>query len=109
MVVERYPAEGAKQLGRIARNRRKTGILAGGEQDNVALWKKIRNVDESISHLVSARIVQFAKEHEATILVFEHLGNLKPAKGKYSRRGNSKRAFWMKGRIAELCQVQGME
>jgi putative transposase len=88
-----------KQLGRIARNRRKTGIIAGGEQDNVALWKKIRNVDESISHLVSARIVQFAKEHEATILVFEHLGNLKPAKGKYSRRGNSKRAFWMKGRI----------
>ena len=88
-----------KQLGRIARNRRKTGILAKGEQDNGALWKKIGNGDESISHLVSARIVQFAKEHEATILVFEHLGNLKPAKGKYSRRGNSKRAFWMKGRI----------
>jgi Putative transposase DNA-binding domain len=29
----------------------------------------------------------------------EHLGTLKPEKGKYSRRGNSKRAFWMKGRI----------
>ena len=48
---------------------------------------------------MSARIVQFAKQHEATIVVFEHLGNLKPAKGKYSKRGNSKRAFWMKGRI----------
>ncbi len=88
-----------KQLGRIARNRRKTGMIAQGEQDNVDLWRKIANGDEDISHLVSARIVQFAKEHEASILVFEHLGHLKPAKGKYSRRGNSKRAFWMKGRI----------
>src|SRR5712692_4776647 len=88
-----------QQLGRIARNRRKTGIIAESEQDNVHLWGKITHVDEQIAHLVSARIVQFAKEHEATLLVFEHLGHLKPAKGKYSHRGNSKRAFWMKGRI----------
>jgi putative transposase len=88
-----------KQLGRIARNRRKTGIIAEGEQDNVHLWRKFNNIDDSIAHLVSARIVQFAKQHEATILVFEHLGNLKPHKGTYSHRGNGKRAFWMKGRI----------
>jgi putative transposase len=88
-----------KQLGRIARNRGKTGVIAEGEQDNVDLWRTINNADESLAHLVSARIVQFAKGHGATIVVFEHLGNLKPAKGKYSHRGNSKRAFWMKGRI----------
>jgi len=88
-----------KLLGRVARNRRKTGIIVEGEQDNADLWRKIRNTDEQVAHLVSARIVQFAKQHEASILVFEHLGNLKPAKGMYSRRGNSKRAFWMKGRI----------
>jgi len=88
-----------KQLGRIARNRRKTGIIAEGEQDNVHLWRKINTIDDSIAHLVSARIVQFAKQHEATIVVFEHLGNLQPHKGTYSHRGNSKRAFWMKGRI----------
>jgi putative transposase len=86
-------------LGWIARNRRKTGIIVEGEQDNVHLWGKIKHVDEHIAHLVSARIVQFAREHEASILVFEHLGNLKPTRGKYSHRGNSKRAFWMKGRI----------
>jgi putative transposase len=56
-------------------------------------------MDEHIAHLVSARIVQFAREQEATILVFEHLGTLKPEKGRYSHQGNSKRAFWMKGRI----------
>jgi hypothetical protein len=95
-----------KLLGRIARNRRKTGIIVEGEQDNADLWRKIRNTDEQVAHLVSARIVQFAKQHEATILVFEHLGNLKPAKGKYSRRGNSKRAFWMKGRIFKYVKYQ---
>ena len=95
-----------KQLGRIARNRRKTGIIAEGEQDNVALWSKIHNVDEQVAHLVSARIVQFAKQHEATVLVFEHLGNLKPTKGKYSHRGNSKRAYWMKGRIFKYCKYK---
>jgi putative transposase len=88
-----------QQFGRIARNRAKTGIIGAGEQDNADLWCKIKQVDEQIAHLVSARIVQFAQEQGATILVFEHLGNLKPEKGRYSRRGNSKRAFWMKGRI----------
>ncbi|HEX3641811.1 MAG TPA: transposase [Ktedonobacteraceae bacterium] len=88
-----------KLLGRIARNRRKTGIIAEGEQDNADLWSKIRHVDEQAAHLISNRIVQFAKQHEATILTFEHLGNLKPRSGKYSKRGNEKRAFWMKGRI----------
>jgi len=86
-------------LGRIARNRSQTGMIAEGEQDNADLWRKIRHVDEHIAQLVSARIVQFAREHQASILVFEHLANLVPEKGKYSRRGNTKRAFWMKGRI----------
>ena len=88
-----------KQLGRIARNRKRTGLIAEGEQDNAALWHKIRNRDESFAHLVSRRIVQFAHEQDASILVFEHLGKLQPQKGRYSRRGNRKRAFWMKGRI----------
>jgi hypothetical protein len=98
-MAERYPAQGAQQLGRIARNRKQTGIIAENEQDNVDLWNKIKHSDEHIAHLISNRIVQFAQQHEATILVFEHLGNLKPTKGKYSKRGNEKRAYWMKGRI----------
>ena len=98
-----------QQLGRIARNRRQTGIIAQGEQDNVDLWRKIKHSDESLAHLVSARIVQFAHHHGATILVFEHLGNLKPEKGKYSRRGNSKRAFWMKGRIFKYAKYKAWD
>ena len=87
------------QLGRIARNRSQTGIIEQGIQDNADLWAKIRNYDEHLSHLVSCRIVQFAQQYGASVLVFEHLGSLKPEKGKYSRRSNSKRAFWLKGRI----------
>ena len=46
-----------KQLGRIARNRSQTGIIAENEQDNADLWRKIRTVDSQVAHLVSARIV----------------------------------------------------
>jgi putative transposase len=68
-------------------------------QDNADLWAKIRNYDENLSHLVSTRIVQFALRHGASVLVFEHLGNLKPEHGKYSKRNNQKRAFWLKSCI----------
>ncbi len=88
-----------RQLGRIARNRSRTGIIAEGEQDNKVRWKRIRHADEAIAHRISCRIVQFATAHGASVLVFEHLANLKPEKGKYSKRGNMKRAYWMKGRI----------
>jgi IS605 OrfB family transposase len=95
-----------KRLGRIARKRSQTGLCAEDEQDNAALWEQIRNRDESFAHLVSRRIVQFAKQQGATILVFEHLGKLRPEKGQYSRRSNSKRAFWMKGRISTYAKYK---
>jgi putative transposase len=88
-----------RQLGRVARNRSQTGMIAEGEQDNAALWAKIRALDEESAHQVSHRIVQFAKQHQASILVFEHLGHFKPQKGKYSKRGNEKRSYWLRGKI----------
>jgi putative transposase len=88
-----------RQLGRVARNRSKTGIITEGEQDNAARWSKIRALDEDSAHQVSHRIVEFAKQHQASILVFEHLGHFKPQKGKYSRRGNEKRSYWLRGKI----------
>jgi len=88
-----------RQLGRIARNRSKTGIIVEGEQDNAALWEKIRSLDEESAHLVSHRIVEFAQHYQASMLVFEHLGHFKPCKGTYSRRGNEKRSYWLRGKI----------
>ena len=86
-------------LGIIATKRSRTGSLNENEQDNKSLWAKIRNIDDYEAHRVSRRILEFALEHGATIIVFEHLGNFKPEKGKYSKRGNSKRSYWLRGRI----------
>ncbi len=33
------------------------------------------------------------------MLVFEHLAHFKPEKGKYSKRGNEKRSYWLRGKI----------
>jgi IS605 OrfB family transposase len=95
-----------RQLGRIARNRRKTGIIAEGEQDNEALWAKIRALDEESAHQVSHRIVEFAQQYQASILVFEHLGHFKPRKGTYSRRGNEKRSYWLRGKIFQYAKYK---
>ena len=53
---------------------------------------------------VSRRIVDFARNNRATVLVFEHLTNLKPDKGKYSARSNQRRAHWLKGKIFDFAK-----
>jgi putative transposase len=93
-------------LGRIARRRRLTGILAEGEPDNVALWAKIRHLDEDTAHRLSRRLVDFAQQQGATILVFEHLGSFRPERGKYSRRANAKRAYWLRGKIVQYSRYK---
>ncbi len=98
-----------RQLGRIAQSRRRTGIIAEGEQDNVALWQKLRHRDDYDAHRISRRIVQFAIQQGASLLAFEHLGTLRPEQGKYSRRGNQKRAYWMKGRIFRYAKYKAWQ
>jgi putative transposase len=96
-------------LGMVARNRRQTGIIAEDEQDNAALWRKIRAIDEDAAHQVSKRIVSFAHVHGANLIVFEHLGNFRPKKGSYSRRGNEKRAYWLRGKIVQYARYKAWE
>jgi len=87
-----------RRVPTLPRNRSKSGMLAEGEQDNAALWAKVRALDEDSAHQVSQRIVEFAQQHQASVLVFEHLGHFKPQKGKYSKRGNEKRSYWLRGK-----------
>ncbi len=96
-------------LGMIARNRHRTGIIAKDEQDNAHLWAKIRNIDENEAHRISRRIIQFAQKYGAAVVVFEHLGNFRPKRGKYSRRGNEKRTYWLRGRIFRYTKYKGWQ
>jgi IS605 OrfB family transposase len=93
-------------LGRIARNRHQTGILVEGERDNAALWAKIRHLNEDTAHRISRRIVDFAQAAGASILVFEHLGNFRPEHGKYSRRANAKRSYWLRGKMVAYARYK---
>jgi len=96
-------------LGMIATRRSLTGSINKDEQDNKDLWNKIQHIDDYEAHRISRRIVEFALEYGASIIVFEHLGNFKPEKGKYSRRANSKRAYWLRGRIFHYAKYKAWE
>jgi len=93
-------------LGRIARRRADTGLIARGKLDNTHLWIRVRHLDEQAAHLVSRRIGEFARSHGATILVFEHLPPFHPGKGKYSRRSNELRAYWLRSKIVRYTQYK---
>ncbi len=98
-----------RALGRVAKKRRKTGKLRENEQDNKQKWKYIKDLDNYEAHRVSRRIVEFAFNYGAKIIVFEHLGNFRPQKGKYSRRGNEKRSYWLRGKIYHFTHYKAYE
>ena len=96
-------------LGRIARNRSQTGMIAENEQDNADLWAKIRHVDEQIAHLVSSRIVQFATKHETSILVFEQSCQPATRAGHVFASGQYETGLLDEGSHFPLRKVQGVE
>ena len=97
-------------LGHIAVNRSEYGgVLPKDIMDNKRLWEKIRNIEEYEAHRISRRIVDFARDNGAGIIVFEHLSNLKPVRGKYSKRSNERRSYWLKARIYKYAQYKAYE
>jgi transposase len=88
-----------RNLGQIAIKMRKTCIVSKGFAKHQ--WGKISAREVEFSRAVSRQIVEFAKHWQAEIISFEHLGNLRPKKGKFSRRSNQKRAYWLKSKVYE--------
>lgn len=86
-----------RDLGLIARKMRKTGIIHKGFCSHK--WQKLHNREIDFSRAVARELVEFARYHGCSILAFEHLVNLKPSTGKYSRRSNQKRAYWLKSKV----------
>lgn len=86
-----------RDLGRIAQTMSKTGIIHEGFC--FKKWKKIRLREAQMGRKVARQIVNLLAGYNCKFVAFEHLGNLRPCKGKYSRRSNQKRSYWLKSKI----------
>jgi hypothetical protein len=75
----------------------KTGII--GEGFCSLRWCKLSNRENEAGKSFARQIVEFAFLWQCNIISFEHLKNLKPCRGKYSRRSNQKRAYWLKSKV----------
>jgi len=95
----RHVARRKRNLGKVAIKMRKTGIVSRGFASSI--WNKVSTREVEYSRDVSRSLVEFAKHGNAQVISFEHLGSLRPSKGKYSKRSNQKRAYWLKGKVYE--------
>ena len=86
-----------RDLGLIAKAMSKTGIVNKGFASK--RWGKLHRREIEAGRKYARELVEFARYHGSVILAFEHLTNLKPCKGKYSRRSNQKRAYWLKSKL----------
>jgi IS605 OrfB family transposase len=97
-----------RYLEKIVRLQKQTKTIPDGERFASDLWDKIGNFDDDIAHQVSRQIVNFAKEHGAIVIVFEHLTNLKPEKGTKSHWLNRKLGYWLKARIFKYTRYKAL-
>lgn len=86
-----------RRLGQIATRMQKTGIINKGFCNR--RWEQIRNSEREMGRKVARQITNFARDWKCSVIAFEHLSNLKPCRGKYSRRSNQKRAYWLKSKV----------
>ena len=72
-------------------------------------YRKCRNINQQIGHIVSKRITQIAQEYSADAIVFEDLKGWKPKGGK--KRSTLKQRFhgWLKSLIVNLTQSKWAE
>lgn len=86
-----------KDLGQIAKRMRASGIIHKGFCKK--WWERLHNREVEIVRAIARKIVNLAHGYGCQVIAFEHLGNLIPIRGKYSRRSNQKRAYWLKSKI----------
>jgi hypothetical protein len=86
-----------RDLGQIAKRMRATGITHKGFCKK--WWVRLHNREVEMGRAIARQIVDLAHGYGCQVIAFEHLGNLIPSKGKYSKRSNQKRAYWLKSKI----------
>jgi IS605 OrfB family transposase len=72
-------------------------------------YRKCRNINTQIGHIVSKRIVQIAAEFNTSAIVFENLKNWKPRGGR--KRSNLRQRFhgWLKAKIRDYAEMKWLE
>lgn len=86
-----------RDLGQIAKRMKATEITHKGFCKK--WWERLHNREVEMGRAIARLIVNLAHGYGASVIAFEHLGNLTPSKSKYSRRANQKRAYWLKSKI----------
>ena len=94
-----HTARRKSRLGKIAQLMRKTGRIAKGFAQK--RWSKIKRCEQDAARQIARQIVNFALKHECAAIVFEHLSQLRPQKGRYSKRSNQKRSYWLKAAVQQ--------
>lgn len=87
------------RLGKIAKSMSKTGIVNKGFAST--RWEQIKRSEREAANQLSSELIDFAQRWGCAVIVFEFLGNLKPQKGRYSKRSNTKRAYWLKSKVMD--------
>lgn len=95
----RHVARRKRDLGQIAIKMGQTKIISRGFAKSK--WDSITAREIDFSRAVARELVEFARHWKVDVISFEHLGNLRPKQGKFSRRSNQKRAYWLKGKVFE--------
>jgi IS605 OrfB family transposase len=72
------------------------------------LWKRIKSLEKELVETISHSIVEIANDHNCNVIVFENLKSLKPQRGKYSRRSNAKRSFWVANKIQKRVEQKAL-
>lgn len=84
-------------LNRIAKKMHQTKVISKGFARTI--YEKITRREESEGWRIASQIAKFAHEHHCHVIVFEYLVNLRPEKGRFSKRSNQKRAYWLKSKV----------
>ncbi|MBW4513051.1 MAG: hypothetical protein KME64_42215 [Scytonematopsis contorta HA4267-MV1] len=87
-------------LGRIAKKMSQTGVVNKGFCSKH--WERITRRENSEGYRISSEIAKFADKHHCKVIIFEYLQSLRPQKGKFSKRSNQKRAYWLKSKIYQF-------
>jgi len=73
------------------------------------LYRKSKHINEHIAQIVSRQILEFAKSHGVSLVVFEDLSNWKAKGGKHGSLQKQRFHQWCKDRIVELAIEKFME